>query len=121
MQEIKTRIEKGEELFKLNHINRINEHLYKVKSQSCNKFYDIISTELGWKCNCPDNTFRNVKCKHICAIEFSFKLRKEVQSTVTIEQLNTLSCIFCESKNFVKDAIRHNKYGDVQRYLCKDC
>ncbi|HLN35033.1 MAG TPA: DDE-type integrase/transposase/recombinase [Nitrososphaeraceae archaeon] len=103
------------------HISRIDDHSYKVKSQSSNNQYDVFSTESGWSCSCLDNTYRKVTCKHIFAVQFSLNLRKEVQSTLTIEQLDTLSCIFCHSEHFVKDAVRHNKYGDIQRYLCKDC
>jgi transposase-like protein len=30
-------------------------------------------------------------------------------------------CVFCGSLSIVKDALRHNKYGDIQRYRCEDC
>lgn len=31
------------------------------------------------------------------------------------------NCPSCNSSHVVKHAIRHNKYGDIQRYQCKDC
>jgi transposase-like protein len=103
-------------------IRRIDNHTYTVRSQSGVGQYQVVSTEHGWKCECPDHAFRTVKCKHIFAVEFSIELRKTVQERVTtIEPITTLVCRFCNSNNVVKDALRHNKYGAVQRYLCKDC
>lgn len=113
---------KGSEIAQSNgQVKRIDAHSYKVKSQSGNGEYDILNTELGLICSCSDHLYRGVKCKHIHAVEFSLRLRKEVQSSVAIQPIDTLSCQFCQSNRFVKDAIRHNRYGDVQRYLCKDC
>jgi putative transposase len=117
------RMKKGQSIAKLNgQIKRIDEHSYRVKSQSSDNEYDVLNTELGFICSCGDHIYRGVKCKHIHAVEFSLELRKKVESSVVVIQpLDTLSCLFCNSKRFVKDAIRHNKHGDLQRYLCKDC
>jgi transposase-like protein len=103
------------------YVNRIDEHTYKVRSQSSDTYYDVINSELGFLCSCCDHIYRGVKCKHIFAVEFSLNIRNNVQSSIIIKQLDTLSCIFCSSKNFVKDSIRHNKNYEVQRYLCKEC
>jgi hypothetical protein len=48
-------------------IKRINDSLYKVKSQNANGEYDVCSRDLGWVCSCPGHKFRGVKCKHIFA------------------------------------------------------
>lgn len=106
---------------KENDVQRIDAHAYKVNSQSGHSFYDILSTEIGWICSCPDHMFRGVKCKHIYAVECSLALRRQVASSVVIQELNTLACIRCGSSKIVKKALRHNKYGDIQRYLCKGC
>lgn len=63
-----TRADKAEIIARSKSIRRINDHLYKVKSQSGNSKYNVISTELGYSCSCPDHTFRRVKCKHIQAV-----------------------------------------------------
>jgi putative transposase len=104
-------------------IRRINDRFYKVKSQSGNGKYDVTSNALGWTCSCADHKFRGVKCKHIFAVEFSLALREQViqETSVVVPSLDTLSCIQCNSDRIVKDAIRHNKHGDLQRYLCKEC
>ncbi len=104
-------------------IIRINDNSYKVKSQSSDVLYDVTSTEIGWKCSCPDHTNRGVQCKHIYAVEISFGIRKEVEK-VRIEPIataNPTSCMLCGSANIVKDGLRHNQYGDIQVFYCKDC
>jgi putative transposase len=117
------RKQKGQEIAQINgHVKRIDEHRYKVKSQSNGDEYDVLNTELGFTCSCCDHIFRGVKCKHIYAVEFSLAVRKQVESNIIIiRPIDSLCCQFCNSKNFVKDAVRHNKYGDIQRYLCKEC
>ncbi|MGD0329074.1 MAG: DDE-type integrase/transposase/recombinase [Nitrososphaeria archaeon] len=102
-------------------VKRIDEHSYKVNSQSGNGVYDVFSTELGWKCSCPDYTFRGVKCKHIFAVEFSLSIRKEVEVRKIEPITNISSCIFCGSQNLMKWGIRHNKFGDIQKFYCKEC
>jgi len=102
-------------------IKRIDEFTYVVKSQSNGGSYNIHSTELGWKCDCPDHTHRGVKCKHIFAVEFSFALREQVKKEIVIEPITSVVCLYCNSEGIVKKAIRHNKYGNIQRYLCKEC
>jgi putative transposase len=101
-------------------IKRINRG-YKVLSQNGNGSYDVVSTPLGWVCSCPDHKFRGVKCKHIFAVEISFALRKQVE-IARIEPIpNIKNCIYCKSIVIVKDGLRHNKHGDIQKFNCKDC
>ena len=116
------REQKGQSIAQLNgQVSRVNELSYVVKSQSSNGCYDVLSTELGWVFSCPDHIYRGVKCKHIYAVELSFALRKEVEVRRIEPITNTSNCIFCHSSNIVKDGIRHNKYGNIQKYNCKDC
>jgi putative transposase len=77
-------------------------------------------TDLGWVCSCPDHKYRDVKCKHIFAVEISFALHKEVEATL-IEPVDTDFCVYCKSVWIVKDGLRHNKYVDIQKFNCKDC
>ena len=71
-------------------------------------------------CACPDHKYRGVKCKHIFAVEISFALHKEVE-VAHIEPVDTDFCIYCKSPWIVKDGLRHNKYGDIQKFNCRDC
>lgn len=102
-------------------VRRIDEHTYKVHSQSGDFEYDVLSGELGWLCSCPDAMFRGLKCKHQWAVEISLALRKRVENAVVIRPIDTLACPRCASDEIVKKALRHNKYGDIQRYLCNSC
>jgi putative transposase len=120
---INQRLQRGQEIAKANQIRRIDPNTYIVKSQSnSNNEYNVLSTELGWICSCPDHMFRGVTCKHIHAVEISLAIRKKVENEVVIQPLNISSlCPQCQSDQIVKHGIRHNKYGDIQRFSCRNC
>ena len=99
-------------------LKRINETKYTVKSQNGNGGYDVCSTDLGWVCSCPDHKFHGVKCKHLFAVKISFALCKEVE-VARIEPINTQCCIYCKSSWIVRDGLRHNKYGAIQKFNCR--
>jgi len=109
---------------KPNQIRRLSERFYKVASQSGYGTYDVrearINESVGWICTCPDFTYRAVKCKHIWAVEFSAKLREIVKPSV-IEPINVDGCMYCKSDHLIKWGIRHNKYGNIQKFSCKAC
>ena len=86
-----------------------------------NSFYDVVGTEFGWSCSCPDHQFRKVCCKHIHAVEISLKIRKEVKKKHVIETVDVSLCQFCGSDNVSKWGVRHNKNYDLQIYRCKSC
>lgn len=116
------REEKGLTIAQLNgQVKRVDDLTYIVKSQSGNGEYQVYHGELGWLCSCYDHIYRGSKCKHIFAVEFSIKLRERVRESVVISGINTTACIACNSEKIVKDAVRHNKYGDIQRYRCRAC
>jgi transposase-like protein len=124
MQQKLTRQENGQAIAsKPNQITRIDDHTYKVKSQSTDNEYEVLNTELGMICSCSDHIYRGVKCKHIHAVEFSLTLRKEVKKKidVVIQPIVSNNCIFCKSDNLVKFGIRHNNHRDIQKFKCKSC
>jgi len=106
-------------------IKRIDAYTYQVRSQSGNGWYPLIAMKSSWLCSCPDFIFRGVKCKHIWAVEISLKLRErvasQVKSQVVIQPVNVSDCLFCHSQNIKRFGIRHNRSGDIQRFLCGDC
>ena len=102
-------------------VKRINDFDYEVLSQSGNGTYLVSQVEDEWICKCPDHRFRGVKCKHIWAVEFSLELKEQVKKDTVIEQIAISECIFCHSANIKKYGIRHNKSGDIQRFLCVRC
>ena len=117
------RIEKGKAIaHKPNQIIRQAERFYKVASQSGHGMYDVTrQMNDAWLCTCPDHEYRNVKCKHIWAVEFSLRLRDKVKENVVIQPITINACIFCKSTEIIKDGLRHNKYGDIQIWNCKAC
>lgn len=121
-QTLSTREDRGKAIAEMgNQITRVDEHSYKVKSQTSKVVYNVISTEIGWKCSCLDHVTRGVKCKHIYAVEFSFNLRQQVKKSVVVQPITISDCPFCHSTNLKKFGIRHNKYYDIQKFYCKDC
>lgn len=104
-----------------NHITRIDNFNYEVLSQSKNGSYLVSRVEDGWICECPDHRFRGVKCKHIWAVEFSLKLKEQVKKDTVIEQVTVSTCVYCGSQDIKKNGVKHNKSGDIQRFLCGDC
>jgi transposase-like protein len=117
-----TRQERGEAIAQLPHqIRRLSTNTYEVKSQSGNGKYKVSNLGKGWSCTCPDHTYRNLKCKHIFAIEFSQSIRAEV-AVRRIEPIQNLTeCIYCGSSNIVKDGVRKNKHATIQKFYCRDC
>jgi transposase-like protein len=118
-----SREEKGRMIAeKPNQIQRMDERFYKVASQNGHGMYDVIRKENGaWICNCLDYIYRQIRCKHIIAVEVSLKLREHVQARVIEPIADLHACIFCKSSNLVKDGVRHNKSGDIQIFECRAC
>ncbi len=119
-----TREERGQQIAQLNgQVKRIDDYIYTVKSQSNNGEYTVSKVNGQWSCDCPDNTYRHIPCKHIHAVNFSMTIRAKVQETakLVIAEVNLEQCPYCTSKDIVKDGLRHNKSGDKQIYLCQAC
>jgi len=112
-----------------NQIQRMDERHYKVASQNRDITYDVTHRESGsWLCNCLDFQYRALeqhqihRCKHIIACQIREQLREKVRENVIIQPVEITACIYCHSdKNLKRFGVRHNKYGDIQRFLCVDC
>ena len=104
-----------------NQVKRLDDKTYQVISQSGHGLYTVVHRVRGWRCSCPDHIYREVKCKHIWAVEFSQALRAEVSNQVVMKPLDLITCPYCDSQTLVRDGLRHNKNGDIQRFTCKEC
>jgi len=104
-----------------NQVKRVDENTYTVRSQSHDAEYCISKVCGEWICECFDNKYRHTKCKHIFAVEFSSQIRKEVQIRRIEPEPNVQACRFCGSNQIVRAGMRHNKTGDLQKYLCRSC
>ncbi len=120
---INNRKEKGKEIALRHDLIRISDYHYRVHSQTTKREYDVIKVNGKWECNCPDHVYRHVCCKHAHAVEFSLKMREEVRqkNAITIQPIDCSKCIQCQSTEIVRHGIRHNKYGNIQRFSCKNC
>lgn len=107
-------------------IERINWKTYRVKSQSGNGWYQVVKEHDEWRCDCPDFVNRSVVCKHVFAVNYSITLRDNALSQnfsqpLQLPEPNSLSCKKCGSQEIVKDGVRGNRVGKVQRFSCKVC
>jgi transposase-like protein len=119
-----TREERGKAITeKKGQIWRYSDSMYRVKSQSGHGSYQVKKNDLGWSCNCPDHQMRGVECKHIVAVKLSFAIRKQVETVMRIAPINSTAdlCTYCGSSLIIKDGVRHNDYGDIQVFFCKEC
>ena len=119
------RVMRGQQIAKLEgQIKRLDDKTYQVLSQSGHGLYTVVRNshiKFGWRCSCPDHIYREVKCKHIWAVEFSQAIRAEVSQQVAIKPLDLSTCLYCDSRAIVKHGLRHTKTGEIQRYSCKSC
>jgi putative transposase len=117
-----TREERGQRIAQLqNQISPVDKSFYMVKSQSGNGEYAVFRVDSEWTCQCPDNQYRHVKCKHIFAVLFSLKMKEQVKKNVVIEEVAISNCVYCHSPNIIRYGVRHNKRGNIQVFQCKQC
>jgi putative transposase len=116
------RQQKGLAISKLpNQITQFDDFTYQVQSQSGNGKYVVCFSEDEYRCECPDFRFRGVKCKHIFAVEFSRRMKEQVKKNVVIQEVVISKCVYCHSAHLKKFGVRHNKSGDIRRFMCLDC
>jgi putative transposase len=106
-------------------IKRINHVTYKVKSQSSDTWYDVKHEyKQGWTCTCPDHIFRKLDCKHILSVFVSKELRHKIVNNSDVNEIEApeleLICK-CGSIDIIRDGVRKNKSGTIQRFKCKQC
>lgn len=111
------------------HVLRLGGKHYRVKTDSDKEYCDVKCANYSWTCSCPDFTDKSIKCEHLDIVEISAGMRElsrpkdGTTSALTSVPITVASdeCIYCHSKNVREHSIRHNKSGDVQRYICRDC
>jgi len=79
-----TRKERGKAIAENGNVKKVNDHSFKVKSQSGKGVYEVKATPNGMTCTCPDFVYRGGKCKHIQATRYYLEIEKDTpQGTVT--------------------------------------
>lgn len=109
---------------------------WDVRSQSKDAYYTVVRSypkdrkermrsSGTWTCSCPDFVTRNLPCKHIHAVQFSLKLKGEIEEQSPVARVEELeqkvTCPICKSNNAVKWGTRKTSFGSVQRFACRDC
>ena len=102
-------------------VARLDDAHYTVKSQSREIRHDVVAAGFDWTCSCEDYRFRNACCKHIHAVGIGLQLGKNAPDGVVIPEMTGEACRHCKSDRTVRAGVRHNRSGDVQRLLCRDC
>jgi transposase len=74
---------KGLEIAKTGKIN-LQGNKWRVPSQSINKYYDVTLKLDKSECNCPDYQERQIKCKHIFAVELTVSKSLNQDGSVTV-------------------------------------
>ncbi len=121
-QELEARKVRGQAIAEVeSNVRRLDATEYRVKSQSGNGEYQVVSTESGWFCSCPDALTRVIKCKHIFAVELSLELRRRIENSKRVVPLDFQSCLECGSEDIIKHGVRKNKNSTIQRYECNQC
>lgn len=57
---------------------QINDNTFQVQSQSGSGLYTVLHKYNVWTCDCPDFTYRHIKCKHIHSICFWQVLKEQL-------------------------------------------
>jgi transposase len=75
---------RGKAIAENGNVKKVNDHSFKVKSQSGKGIYEVKATPTGVTCTCPDFVYRGGKCKHIQATRYYLQVEKDTpQGTVT--------------------------------------
>ncbi len=98
------------------------EDCYYVPSQSGKDKYKVCEGE-RWTCTCPDYKDRQTNCKHIYAVRFWLSVREKLHygTFKSKMDLKINLCVYCKSKNIVKDGNRLTRGVKKQKYLCREC
>jgi transposase-like protein len=99
-------------------IQRINDHLFLVKSQSVDRQYRVSWSPNAWHCDCPDFQERSKACKHVYAVLYLLSLPGILLANSSALERR---CPYCGSDDVVNDGPRRNKSGVIQVYSCKKC
>ena len=70
-------------------VTKINDTIFKVRSQSSNSIYTVVGIGEKWSCNCPDYSRKLKPCKHIHAISFIHGLSTIVDANSMVGQLQS--------------------------------
>lgn len=87
---LQVRKQRGTEIAKTQKVS-YNNGKWIVPSQSSDKKYEVILGLGNSSCNCPDYAERQIKCKHIFAVEVTITKHLDTEGNVTITQTKRIT------------------------------
>ncbi|RQW78554.1 MAG: transposase [Methanothrix sp.] len=82
-----SREKRGKEICIAGHVRKVNDHTFKIKSQSGNGFYDVKVTAKGTTCTCPDFVYHGGMCKHIIAARYYLEIETDAPTETATEKV----------------------------------
>jgi len=79
---------KGKSIADQGNVKKVNDHSFKVKSQSGKGAYEVKATPNGMTCTCPDFVYRGGKCKHIAATRYYLQIEKDTPQGIVTEKVH---------------------------------
>ena len=79
---------KGKSIADQGNVKKVNDHSFKVKSQSGKGAYEVKATPNGMTCTCPDFVYRGGKCKHIQATRYYLEIEKDTPQGIVTEKVH---------------------------------
>lgn len=99
-------------------IRSIARTTYSVRSQSHpEQAHTVTESGAKWSCGCDFFRATGMVCVHILAVRYKVGFEDTAPAPATPKVV----CDACQSAEVVLQGIRHNKSGDIQRYVCKSC
>lgn len=98
-------------------IERINDRLFLVKSQSSAAIYRVRWIDGKLTCNCKD-AGDGQYCKHRTAVDFLKRLPEVILAN---QKALVRACPNCGSNSVISKGKRYNKRGSLRVFLCKEC
>ena len=89
-KQLQIRKAKGLEIAKTGKLS-LQGNKWRVPSQSLNKYYDVILKLDKSVCSCPDYSERQMKCKHIFAVELTVSKSLNQDGSVTVTQTKRIT------------------------------
>ena len=114
----KSRELRGKEIAENGNVKKVNDHSFKVKSQSGKGAYEVKSTQTGMTCTCPDFVYRGGKCKHIAATRYYLEIENDTPEGVVTEKVHLT---YAQAWNAYNEAQKAevNLFDDLLKDLVK--
>ncbi len=99
-------------------IREVGRSEYSVRSQShLERAYTVTQVRGQWSCQCAFAKATSMACIHVVAVRYKVGF----EEAAPLPEEPKVRCDACQSPEIILRGVRHNRSGDIQRYLCKVC